>query len=84
MLKLSPKGRLHDHELLHDCEHIAPRHTGAKGLMMVTPVTRTVTSPLTNQRIVHKLITYPGTSLLHLAFKTALLKPIRDIMLLEH
>lgn len=81
MLKLPPNRRL---QLFHDHEYIDLRHTGAKGLMMVTPVTRTVTSPLINQRIMHKSITYPGTSFLHLGFKTALLKPIRDMMLFEH
>ena len=35
-----------------------------------------VTSPSNNQRIVHEFITYPTTSLAHLAFENALPKPL--------
>ena len=42
------------------------------------------TSPSTNQRIVHKLITYPGTPLHHLAFKNVLLKPIKKFRSFEN
>ena len=51
--------------------------------MLIDPCD-TSTLPSTNQRIVHELITYPGTPLPHLAFKNASLKPIREFGLLEH
>ena len=43
--------------------------------LRIDKVNQPVTSPLTNQIIVHKMITYPATHLPHLAFKNALLKP---------
>ena len=51
---------------------------------MLTPVTPPVTSPSTNQRIVHELITYPRTPVPHLAFKNAFLKPLGSSGFFEH
>ena len=37
-----------------------------------------------DQKIVHELITHPGITLPHLAFKNALLKPFREFRIFEH
>ena len=59
--------------LFDNQEHVAPRPTDTKGLIMLT----SVTLPCYQQpiRIVHKLIAYPRMPLPHLASKNALLKP---------
>ena len=58
------------------------------GIMLETdninPVTCCVTSPSTNQRTVHKLITYPRTPLPHLSFKKAFLKPTWELGCFEY
>ena len=50
----------------------------------VKPCDTILLLPSTNQRIVHKLITYPATPLPHLAFKNALLTPIGELGYFEH
>ena len=46
--------------------------------LRIDNVNPSVTTPSTNQRIMCKLISYPATSLFHLAFKNVLLKPFRE------
>ena len=51
---------------------------------MLTPIALPCYLTIANQKIVHKLITYPGTPLPHLAFKNALLKPTEVCGLFVH
>ena len=51
---------------------------------MLTPVTPPFYLTINQSDIVHELSTHPVTPLLHLAFKNASLKPIREFGFLEH
>lgn len=61
-----------------------PRPTGTEALMTLTPVTPPWDLTISQSEMVHQQITYPGTALPRLAFKNALLKPIREFGLFEH
>ena len=74
MLNPSPNGR---NWPLDDHERVAPRLTGASGLVKLTPMTPPCYLTV-NQRIVHKLITYPGMPRPYVVFKNAFLKPVQE------
>lgn len=62
--------------MLEDHGHVAPRLSGAHGLITLTPVTLPCHLTI-NQRIMHELITHAGMPLLHFAFKNVYAETLR-------
>ena len=63
---------------------VASRPVGIWLMSMLTPTAVPCYLTITNQKIMHKLITYPGTLLPHLAFKNVLQKPTEKCGLSVH